>query len=108
MAKPVGTGTFSNLGHTQAFEAVNVIRRRCANFHLGPGQKMTPHHEAEYMTATVSRSSDSRNSLARGSGPYMCVHPEEEDNACQPAKRSTRGKASPKKSQYSIRSRSKN
>ena len=37
MAKPVGTGTFSNLGHTQAFEAVNVIRRSCANFHLGPG-----------------------------------------------------------------------
>jgi len=74
MAKPVGTGTFSNLGHTQAFEAVNVIRRRCANFHLGRGaQKMTPHHEAEYMTATGSRSSDSRNSLARGSGPYMCV-----------------------------------
>jgi hypothetical protein len=39
MAKPVGTGTFSNLGHTQAFEAVDVIRRRCANFHLGPGHK---------------------------------------------------------------------
>jgi hypothetical protein len=71
MAKPVETGTFSNLGHTQAFEAVNVIRRRWANFHLGPGQKMTPHHEAEYMTATGSRSSHSRNSLARGSGPYM-------------------------------------
>jgi len=37
--EPVGTGTFSNLATHKAFEAVNLIRRRCANFHLGPGHK---------------------------------------------------------------------
>ena len=54
-------------GWLRAFEAVNVIRRRCANFHLGPGlQKMTPHNEAEYMAATgISKRSKRSCNLAR-------------------------------------------
>jgi hypothetical protein len=30
---------FLNLATHKAFEAVNLIRRRCADFHLGPGHK---------------------------------------------------------------------
>lgn len=30
---------FLNLATHKAFEAVNLIRRRCANFHLGLGHK---------------------------------------------------------------------
>jgi hypothetical protein len=82
MAKPVGTGTFSNLGHTQALRGRQCDQAKVRELPSWPGaQKMTPHKEAEYMTATGSRSSDSRNSLARGSGPYMCVSPENEERS---------------------------
>ena len=30
---------FLNLATHKAFEAVSLIRRRCADFHLGPGHK---------------------------------------------------------------------
>lgn len=79
MAKPVGTGTFSNLGHTQAFRGRQCDQAKVRELPSWPAaQKMMPHNEAEYMTATGSRSSGSKNSLARGSGPYMCVCPEKE------------------------------
>jgi len=44
---------FLNLATHKAFEVVNLIRRRCANFHLGPG-----HHVMEALpkSALVSYS----------------------------------------------------
>ena len=47
------TGTFSNLRGCQApFEALSLMRRKCADFHRGPGQTShAPLKEAEYMTA---------------------------------------------------------
>ena len=53
---------------------MNLIRRKCANFHLGPwAQKMTPHDEAEYMTATGSSLIGfQKQSCARERSIYVC------------------------------------
>ena len=54
-------------------EAVKLIRRKCADFHLGRGhigKLIAPPKQAEYMTATGSSHSASTVGVARGSGPY--------------------------------------
>ena len=42
-----------NLIKTQALEAVELIRRECANVSSRPGNPKDFHHEAEYMNAAT-------------------------------------------------------
>jgi hypothetical protein len=74
MAKPVGTGTFSNLGHTQALRGRQCDQAKVRELPSWPGaQKMMPYSEAEYMTATGSPLTELQyRPCARERSIYVC------------------------------------
>ena len=69
------TGTFSNLTVPRALEVAKLIRRRCADFHQGPGLRIVTHAPLQRgRILAAAGSSLTRLHLqpcATGSGPYM-------------------------------------